>query len=156
MKEEQKHKNNPPGLYAKAAFGRPRYNATTLRVSPVLKHGFPVNSRHADPGGRQRQAARVSGISGMYTVHGTTSAASNKPRKQRFTIRYFGLLSNQLSIQRGKDPKDRDLNAIRRIERELENAKSLLKQLDMIRGDYGEKWQDPYYWAPVVMFGDGS
>ena len=42
----------------------------------------------------------------------------------------IGLLSNQLSIQRSKDPKDRDLNAIRRIERELENAKSLLKQLE--------------------------
>lgn len=42
----------------------------------------------------------------------------------------IGLLSNQLSIQRSKDPKDRDLNAIRRIEQELENAKSLLQQLE--------------------------
>ncbi len=28
-------------------------------------------------------------------------------------------------------------------------------KLSMIRGEYGDKWKKPFYWAPVVMFGDG-
>ena len=28
-------------------------------------------------------------------------------------------------------------------------------KLSMIRGDYGDEWKKPYYWAPVVLFGDG-
>ncbi|MGE0083099.1 MAG: CHAT domain-containing protein [Desulfococcaceae bacterium] len=29
-------------------------------------------------------------------------------------------------------------------------------KLDMINGSFGEEWQHPYYWAPLVMFGDGN
>lgn len=26
----------------------------------------------------------------------------------------------------------------------------------MIRGDYGDKWTQPFYWAPMILFGDGK
>jgi CHAT domain-containing protein len=51
-------------------------------------------------------------------------------RKERMLERQISLLSKQLFIQRSKGPKDRDLNAIQRIETELENAQTLLKQLE--------------------------
>ncbi len=28
-------------------------------------------------------------------------------------------------------------------------------KLAMHRGEHGEQWKKPYYWAPVVVFGDG-
>jgi CHAT domain-containing protein len=71
--------------------------------------------------------------------------------KEMHLEKQIGLLSNQLSIQRGKDPKDRDLNGIRRIERELENAQSLLKQLEQ---EIEEKYPDYYaikYPKPVSI-----
>jgi CHAT domain-containing protein len=29
-------------------------------------------------------------------------------------------------------------------------------KLDMLRGKHGEEWKKPYYWAPLVLFGDGN
>lgn len=29
-------------------------------------------------------------------------------------------------------------------------------KLAMLRGAFGERWKQPYFWAPVVMFGDGK
>jgi len=28
-------------------------------------------------------------------------------------------------------------------------------KLSMLRGEHGEQWKQPYFWAPVVVFGDG-
>jgi CHAT domain-containing protein len=29
-------------------------------------------------------------------------------------------------------------------------------KLKMIKGDYGKLYQHPFFWAPVVIFGDGG
>lgn len=45
----------------------------------------------------------------------------------------------------------RNISQGRSLSEALRNTK-----LKMLRGDYGEKWRQPFYWAPMVIFGDGQ
>jgi hypothetical protein len=53
--------------------------------------------------------------------------------------------------------KDLDIGLFRHLTAGLSPAKALQAiKVQMLRGDYGEQYRHPYYWAPFVLFGDGS
>jgi tetratricopeptide (TPR) repeat protein len=53
--------------------------------------------------------------------------------------------------------KDLDIGFFRHLNDELPPAKALQAiKKQMLHGDVGKQYQHPYYWAPFVVFGDGS
>jgi CHAT domain-containing protein len=52
--------------------------------------------------------------------------------------------------------KDLDIGLFRHLTAGLSPAQALQAiKVQMLRGEYGEQYRHPYYWAPFVLFGDG-
>ena len=51
--------------------------------------------------------------------------------------------------------KDLNVGMFKHLKAGENRAKALQAiKLDMIRGEYGEMWRKPKFWAPLVVFGD--
>ena len=53
--------------------------------------------------------------------------------------------------------KDLNVGFFRNLKKGQARAEAIRNvKLSMIRGEFGEKWTSPYFWAPTVLFGDGG
>jgi tetratricopeptide (TPR) repeat protein len=53
--------------------------------------------------------------------------------------------------------RDLDIGFFRHLNEGMSPAQALQTiKVQMLRGEYNEKYRSPYYWAPFVVFGDGS